>query len=103
MNGRLSYRAYLKQNLIAVIGFSLCFYFCYHLIHGQRSYMRLLVLEKKIERTNAQYETARAAREDLERKVVMMRPGSINKDLLEERIQHVLGYVPDGAHVLLDR
>ena len=103
MNGRLSYRAFLKQNLIAVIGFSLCFYFCYHLIHGQRSAMRLLVLETRIEKTVQQYELAKAAREDIERKVVMMRPGSINRDLLEERITHVLGYVPDGAHVLLDQ
>ena len=48
-----------------------------------------------------EYETVTAERQKLETKVVMMRPGSINKDLLEERIRSVLGYRYEDEIILL--
>ncbi len=99
---RLIERKYFfRQNLIIVIGVCLSFYFCYHLIAGERSYLRLLSLNHQITTTEKEYETASAERATLEQKVVMMRPGSVNRDLLEEQARSVLGFhYPDEKVII---
>jgi len=94
-------RYILRQNLLAVIGISLSFYFCFHLLAGHRGYFRLMSLENQMTQISKEYETVTAERQKLETKVVMMRPGSINKDLLEERIRSVLGYRYEDEIILL--
>lgn len=90
-----------RQNLIAVIGVCLSFYFCYHLIAGERSYLRLVSLDHQISTTETQYGKTKAEREALEQKVVMMRPGSVNRDLLEEQSRKVLGFHYKDEKVLI--
>ena len=82
----------IRRNLIALIGICLCVYFSYHAIQGERSYLQLLSLNKTLEHTKSEYAALKSEKDALERKVVMMRPGSINADLLEERVRAVLGY-----------
>ena len=94
-------RYVFRQNLIAVIGVCLSMYFCYHLIAGERSYLRLVSLNYQISSTEKQYETAAAERAALEQKVVMMRPGSVNRDLLEEQSRKVLGFHYKDEKVLI--
>lgn len=81
-----------RQNLIAVIGVCLSLYFCYHLVAGERSYLRLVSLNHQIETTQTQLASVSGERSTLEQKVVMMRPGTINRDLLEEQSRKVLGF-----------
>lgn len=90
-----------RQNLIAVIGVCLSFYFCYHLIAGERSYLRLVSLDHQISTTENEYEKTKSEREALEQKVVMMRPGSVNRDLLEEQSRKVLGFHYKDEKVLI--
>lgn len=99
---RLIDRKYVvRQNLIAVIGVCLSFYFCYHLIAGERSYLRLVSLDRQIEDTQEEFHVASAERETLEQKVVMMRPGNVNRDLLEEQARKVLGFHYKDEKVLI--
>lgn len=91
----------IRHNLIAVIGVCLSLYFCYHLIAGERSYLRLMSLEHQMTQTSAQLETLTSERTDLEQRVVMMRPGSLNRDLLEEQARKVLGFQHEGERILL--
>ncbi len=86
----------VRKNLIALIGFLLCAYFSYHLIQGERSLIRYMTLEQSILSLNTKAKTVAAERQELEKKVAMMRPGSINKDLLEERARIVLGFRRQG-------
>ncbi len=101
MKRLIEQRYVFRQNLIAVIGVCLSFYFCYHLIAGERSYLRLVSLNRQIETTEKQYTLSSAEREALEQKVVMMRPGSINRDLLEEQSRKVLGFHYKDEKVLI--
>lgn len=97
-------RYILRKNMMAVIGICLSFYFSYHLVAGQRGYFRLMSLERQITEVTMQHEAVKAKREAIEKKVVMMRPGSIDRDLLEERIRYVLGYrYADELILLQDR
>ncbi|PZQ48046.1 MAG: septum formation initiator family protein [Micavibrio aeruginosavorus] len=101
MKRLIEQRYVFRQNLIIVIGICLSFYFCYHLIAGERSYLRLISLNHQISQTEKQYETRLAQRESLEHKVVMMRPGSVNRDLLEEQARSVLGFHYKDEKVLI--
>lgn len=91
-----------RGNMVAFVGVCLCFYFGYHLMAGERSYLRLASLNYQIDKTSIELERARAERAALEQKVVMMRPGSVNRDLLEEQAQRVLGYRYKGEKVIID-
>lgn len=91
----------IRKNLVAIVGLFLCVYFAYHIMGGQRSYMRLYGLEKQISSTAQEYNTLSQIRAEMEQKVVMMRPGSIDRDLLEERVRAVLGYRSADERVLI--
>ena len=84
-----------------MIGLLLCMYFSYHLIHGERSLVRLVQTQEGIRLHQALLKDVSGRRAVLEAKVVMMRPGSVDRDLLEERIQSVLGYVSSDDLVLV--
>jgi len=94
-------RHLVRQNLVAILGVCLSLYFCYHLVAGERSYLRLLSLERQIDSGAVEVKRLSAEREDLERNVVMLRPGSIDRDFLEERARVVLGYAREGEQVLI--
>jgi cell division protein FtsB len=92
MKRLIEQRYVVRQNLIPVIGICLAIYFCYHLVAGERSYLRLVSLNAQVSDTQQELVLASAERTSLEQKVVMMRPGSVNRDLLEEQARRVLGF-----------
>ncbi len=96
MNKLFSRRGIIRHNLVALIGVSLCLYFSYHLLQGDRSALRLASLNSSIATMSQDYDAARLNRVEIEEKVLMMRPGSLNKDLLEERVRFVLGYTHEN-------
>lgn len=84
-----------------VLGVFLCIYFSYHALHGQRSFSRLVSVESNIGVLEEKLASLSSKRAALETQVVMLRPASLNKDLAEERIRHVLGYhYPDEIAVI---
>jgi len=85
-----------RHNITMIIGMLLCVYFSYHLLQGNRSLLRLMQIERVIVAETIVLSSLQEQRGNLEVKVQMMRPGSVDRDLLEERIQKVLGYAsPD--------
>lgn len=92
MKRLIDQRYIVRQNFIAIIGICLSVYFCYHLIAGERGYLRFMSLERQISAAQDEFQNLSHERQALEERVVMMRPGSINRDLLEERARVVLGY-----------
>jgi cell division protein FtsB len=92
MNKLLQHRYLVRENLVTLIGISLCFYFAYHTVSGERSVIRLGSLKQQIATMSQDYADLKQERFSLEQKVQMMRPGSINRDLLEERARLTLGY-----------
>ena len=76
-------------------------YFTYHAVYGNRSLMRMVSINSQIETLSSERDNLIREREALEEKVGMMRPGSLNKDLLEERARAVLGYKSENDIVIL--
>ncbi len=99
---RLIDKRYLvRQNLVAVIGICLSVYFSYHLVAGERSVLRLISLDRQVASQTLALGALTEERETLEKRVVMMRPGSIDRDLLEERARLILGYTAPDETILL--
>lgn len=101
MNKLFQHRAIVRENLISLIGICLCLYFTYHAVQGNRSFMRLFALNSQIETMSQEEQILSGQRTLLEEKVAMMRPGSLNRDLLEERARVVLGYKNENDVVIL--
>lgn len=58
-------------------------------------------LELQIETLSKEETALIAQNEQLEKKVSMMRPGTTDKDLLEERVRAVLGYQKPNEFTIL--
>lgn len=101
MKRLLEQRYLVRKNLVTLIGMGLFMYFSYHLVQGERSYIRYLSLSQSVSALATETSALKTERESLETKVSMMRPGSINRDLLEERARVVLGFRRDGEKDLL--
>ena len=101
MNKLHAHTLFMKEHLIATICMILCLYFSYHILNGERGILRVVALEKKIETLSQKHTSLTAEKSILERKVTMMRPGSVDKDLLEERVRLTLGYRYDNEYSIL--
>ena len=97
----ISQRHIIRQNMLSIIAIVLFCYFSFHILMGERSYLKLVQTQSKIEMLNAEYQEIKSARVSLEERVVRMRPGSVDMDLLEERARKVLGYVRENEDVIL--
>ena len=101
MKQLLEHKYLVRKNILTIVGMFLCFYFTYHLIQGERSYMRYIALQKSISDLRQENEALKVTRQALETRVAMLRSGSIDKDLLEERARIVLGYRNAGEKDIL--
>ena len=103
MKRLLEQRTFVRKNIVTLVGMGLFLYFSYHLIQGERSYMRFVSLTQSVEALEQKAASLKDQREQQESRVAMMRPGSVNRDLLEERARVVLGFRRDGEKDLLDQ
>lgn len=101
MKRLIEQRYVVRQNILTIIGLCLTVYFAYHIGMGERSMFRLMSLERTIVKVSAEYDKTHAKREQLEARVIKLRPGSIDPDLLEERARAVLGYARPDEHVVI--
>lgn len=75
-----------------VIGMTVVVYFAYHAVQGDRGLLALGKLRGEVNTLQARVLDVRDERFQLQGKVQMLRPGSIDPDLLEERARVLLGY-----------
>ena len=101
MKQLLEHNDLVRKNLLTLVGLGLCFYFSYHLLQGERSYFRYLSLQQTITDMKKDNDKLKFDRSNLEARVSMLRSGSIDKDLLEERARIVLGYRNQGEKDIL--
>lgn len=86
-----------------VIGFCVVGYFAYHSIEGDRGLVAWLRLQEQIRTASSEFDGLRAERTALERRVSLLRPESLDRDLLEERVRIVLNFARPDEVVILER
>ena len=82
----------IRRALGTIIGTLLVGYFSYHLVQGGHGFITLLQLRLTVAEAEEIKDTLTARRETLEHRVNLLRPDSLDPDLLEEQARKMLGY-----------
>lgn len=92
-----------QQVVGPIIAISLLSYFIYHIIQGERGFISWRRLTHKIE--NAQHELDKTKAEEtlLENRVRLMRPETLDPDMLEEQARDKLNFAHQDEIVILDK
>jgi cell division protein FtsB len=94
-----------RARLVAgpVAGISLFAYFAYHLVEGERGLIAWRGLQDRIRVAEAERDAAHAERTALEERVSLLRPGHLDRDMLDERAREVLNRIgPDERVIFLN-
>jgi len=83
-----------------LIGSLLVAYFAYHAVEGDRGIRAWQRLDGEIAEAREVRDRLAGEQSALQQRVSMLRPESLDSDLLEERARLVLGFVPANAVIL---
>ena len=76
----------------ATLCISLFSYFCYHAVSGDRGIVTLFKLSSRVQELQASAEQTHTERLQLEHKVSLLKPSSLDLDMLDEQARKLLGY-----------
>ena len=76
-------------------------YFAYHTTQGERGLLAWLHLEKELRVAESEAAVLAAERRRLEHRVRLLRPDSLDPDMLEERARVLLNYGRDDEVMIL--
>lgn len=92
----------LRQIVGPVLGAFVVAYFAYHTVQGDRGLVALTHLQGEVEEAERVLEQVRSERIELERRTTLLRPDSLDPDMLEERARAQLNHThPDDLVILL--
>jgi cell division protein FtsB len=86
-----------------VLGACLMGYFGYHLVQGDRGILAWFRLSHELREAAADAAATRHERDALERRVSLLRPDSLDRDLLDERARATLNVALPNEVILLKR
>lgn len=75
-------------------------YFIFHSIYGNKGIIAYLKVNQQLEKAYSELRTLRAERVELEHNVKLLRPESLDKDMLDEQARKVLGVASPNEKVL---
>ena len=82
----------LSRKLVLNILISLLLiYFVFHSIYGNRGMIAYFKLNQKFEKSYVELEALRAERIEINNRVKMLRPESLDKDMLDQQARNILG------------
>lgn len=83
-----------------LVGSLLVAYFAYHAVEGDRGIRAWQRLDGEIAAAQVERDRFVGEQKAMEKRVAMLRPDSLDPDMLEERARLVLGFVPADALVV---
>jgi cell division protein FtsB len=100
----------VKNDLVArfqyvigpVIAVSLLVYFVYHLIQGERGLLAWGRLKQQITVAEQKLHAVKTEQQALEQRVHLMRPDSLDTDMLEEQAKEKLNFVRKDEIIIKD-
>jgi len=86
------FRARARYVFGPVLGVCIVGYFVYHVIHGDRGLIAWLQLSQKLKAARLEVSVTEVERQNLEHRVSLLHPGSLDRDMLDERARVMLNY-----------
>jgi cell division protein FtsB len=84
-----------------ILGISLIGYFAYHLVQGDRGLAAWLRLHHQLEDARTTRDSLKAERDALDRRVGLLRPEHLDRDMLDERARANLNLAGPNDIVIL--
>ena len=81
----------LRRAIAPCLGFCALSYFGYHTVQGDRGIIAYLRLSAQLERTEMALWDSDRSREVLARRVILLRPENLDRDMLDQQARHILG------------
>jgi cell division protein FtsB len=78
-------------------------YFGYHMVHGEYGLLAYWRLTKEIQSLTSERDLVLAQRKAAEHRVALLRPGTLDRDMLDERARETLGYADAPDLVIVDK
>lgn len=91
----------IKDHKLLILGLIMCAYFTYHLFYGPRSLPYLQTVQQQNIFLNEELISLEAKHNDLESKVIKLRPETLDTDLLKERARTMLGYTEEKEIIVI--
>jgi cell division protein FtsB len=90
----------LRHIVFPVVIVAMMVYFTYHIFQGQRGVLAWIRLDKKLKEQEITLNALTKEKEYLEKEAYLLRPDSLDIDLLEEKSRQVLNFAhPDEVVV----
>ena len=91
-----------RDNKLLILGLIMCAYFTYHLFYGPRSFPYLQTVQHQNTFLNEELASLQAKQENLESRVIKLRPETLDTDLLKERARSMLGYTEEKEIIVIE-
>jgi cell division protein FtsB len=98
----INYASTYKRLIINLLLSLLLVYFVFHSFYGNRGIIAYFTLNQKLQKSYSELEDLRAERVELEHKVKLLRPESLDKDMLDQEARRVLGVASPNEKVFTD-
>jgi cell division protein FtsB len=90
-----------KQVLTPLLGAALMIYFAYHAVQGDRGLLAWWQFRYQMEVSETELASVRVVRADLEHRISLLGPGSLDLDLLDEQTRRVFAYIQPNELVII--
>jgi len=89
------------SNKVATFAFAMLLsYFLYHSISGDRGLLAMIRLDQELERAQHELDITHSERLQKEHRVNLLRPESLDLDLLDQQARRLVGYTAPGEVVI---
>lgn len=92
----------LNQIVGPIIAIGLLAYFIYHIIQGERGVLSMMRLQQKIAVAEEELNAVQKQHDVLNHRVQLLKPDSLDPDMLEERARSVLNFARKDELVIYD-
>ena len=89
------------QGIVSVIGACLVGYFLYHTVEGERGWVAKVHLQNETASAEETLTKLKEEREALEHRVKLIRPESLDPDMLDEQARKTLNYSKPNEIIIL--
>ena len=89
------------RTVASALGACVVGYFLYHTVQGDRGWLSMLRLERQVTEQQEELSQLQEEHRELEHRVQLMRPDSLDPDLLDEESRQLLNYSKPDEIVIL--
>ncbi len=90
---------FTRKTAFNIIILLMLLYFIFHSIYGSRGVIAYFKLQAELESAHNKLSTLRVERLEIENRAKLLRPGSLDKDMLDEKARNILGIVLPSEQV----